>query len=168
MGHSSPIGKVCIVGDLEKAFLHSALHEADLNVSCFLWLNPQGEIDVYRYRKVFFGAKSSPFLLQVVLKHYLEGSKSKSEMVSQLLRNLYMADPVNSVENTEKAGECWEDAIRIFKDGGFDLRKLRSNDEDLLREFAGGHVQQFHNVLGVSWDLKSDELLPLVDLDVTA
>jgi len=27
-------------------------------------------------------------------------------------------------------------------------------------------VQQLHKVLGVSWELKSDELLPLVDLEV--
>lgn len=27
-----------------------------------------------------------------------------------------------------------------------------------------GQVQQFHKVLGVSWDFKSDELLPLVDV----
>ena len=78
-----------------------------------------------------------------------------------------MDDPVNCVENSEKAREFWQEAIRIFKDGGFNLQKFRSNGEDLLREFAGGHVQQFHNVLGVTWDLKSDELLPLVDLDVT-
>ena len=139
------IGKVGIVGDLEKAFLQLSLHEEDRNVCCFLWLNPQGEIDVYRYRKVFFGAKSSPFLLQVVLKHHLEGSISESEMASQLLRNLYMDDPVNSVENSEKAREFWQEAIRIFKDGGFNLRKFRSNDEALLREFADGQVQQLNN-----------------------
>ena len=161
------IGQVGIVGDLEKAFLQLSLHEEDRNVCCFLWLNPQGEMDVYRYRKVFFGAKSSPFLLQVVLKHHLEGFISKSEMASQLLRNLYMDDPVNSMENTEKAREFWQEAVSIFNDGGFKLRKFRSNDEDLLREFADGQVQQFHKVLGVSWDLKSDELLPLVDLDDT-
>lgn len=107
---------------------------------------------MYRYRKVFFGAKSSPLLLQVNLKHHLEGSISKSEMASQLLRNLYMDDPENSVENTEKAREFWQEAIHIFKDGGFNLRKFQSNDEDLLREFAGGQVQQFHKVLGISWD----------------
>ena len=67
------IGEVGIVGGLEKAFLQLSLHEEDRNVCCLLWLNPQGEVDVYRYRKVFFGAKSSPFPLQVVLKHHLEG-----------------------------------------------------------------------------------------------
>ncbi|XP_078355162.1 uncharacterized protein LOC144639738 [Oculina patagonica] len=159
------VGKVGVVGDLEKAFLQLSLREEDRNVCCFLWLNLQGEIEVYRYKKVFFGAKSSPFLLQVVLKQHLEGFINESEMASQLLRNLYMDDPVNSMENTEKAREFWHEAVRIFKDGGFNLRKFRSNDENLLHEFSDSQVQQLHKVLGVSWDLKSDELLPLVDLE---
>ena len=159
------IGKVGVVGDLEKAFLQLTLEEKDRNVCCFLWLNPQGDIEEYRYRKVIFGAKSSPFLLQAVLKYHLEGFVGKSDIASQLLRNLYMDDPVNSVENTEKAREFWHEAVTIFKDGGFNLRNFRSNDEDLLREIADGQVQQLHKVLGVSWDLKSDELLPLAGVD---
>ena len=76
----------------------------------------QGEIEVYRYKKVFFGAKSSPFLLQVVLKQHLESFISESEMASQLLCNLYMDDPENSMEDTEKAREFWHEAVCIFKD----------------------------------------------------
>ena len=52
------------------------------------------------------------------------------------------------MENTEKAREFWHEAVNIFKDGGFNLRKFRSNDEVLLREIADGQVQQFHKVLG--------------------
>lgn len=102
------------------------------NVCLFLWLNPQGDIEVYSYKKVFFGAKSSQLLLQVVLKQHLESFINESEMASQLLRNLCMDDPVNSMVTTEKAREFWHEAVRIFQDGGFNLRKFRSNDEDLL------------------------------------
>ncbi|KAK2558785.1 hypothetical protein P5673_019000 [Acropora cervicornis] len=105
-----------------------------------------GKIEEYRYRKVIFGAKSLPFLLQAVLKYHLEGFVGKSKMADQLLCNLYMDDPVNSVENTEKAREFWYEAVNIFKDGGFNLRKFRSNDEILLREIADGQVQQFQKI----------------------
>ena len=47
------IGKVGFVGDLEKAFLQLSLHDEDRNVCCFLWLNPQGEIEVNRYKNGF-------------------------------------------------------------------------------------------------------------------
>ena len=112
------------MGDLEKAFLQLTLEEKDGKVCCFLWLNPQGDIEEYRYRKVIFGAKSSPFLLQAVLKYHLEGFVGKTEIASQLLRNLHMDDPVNFVENTEKAKEFWHEAVTIFKDGGFNLGKF--------------------------------------------
>ena len=134
------IGKVGVMGDLEKAFLQLTLEEKGRNVCCFLWLNPQGDIQEYGYRKVIFGAKSSPFLLQAVLKYHLEGFVGKSEIASQLLRNLYMDDPVNSVENPEKTREFWHEAVTIFKEGGFNLWKFRSNGEDLLREIADSQV----------------------------
>ena len=35
---------------------------------------------------VIFGAKSSPFILQAVLKYHLEGFVGKSEIAAQLLR----------------------------------------------------------------------------------
>ena len=100
-------------------------------VSC--GLNLQGEVEEYRYGKVMFGAESTPFLLQAVLNCHLEGFVIKYEIVAQPLRNLYMDDPVNSVEHTDKAREFWHEAVNIFTDGGFNLRKFRSNNEVLLR-----------------------------------
>lgn len=71
---------------------------------------------------------------------------------------------MNSLENSEKARKFWQEARRIFKEGGFNLQKFRSNDQDLLREFADGQVQRHHKVLVVSWDLNSDDLLPLANV----
>ena len=71
---------------LEKAFLQLTLKAKDFNGCCFLCLNPQGEIEEHRYRKVIFGAKSSPFILQAVLKYHLEGFVGKSKIAAQLLR----------------------------------------------------------------------------------
>ena len=44
-------------------------------------------------------------------------------------------------------------------------RRFRSNDEVLLREIADDPVHRFYKVLGVSWDLKSHELLLLAGVD---
>ena len=71
---------------------------------------------------------------------------------------------MNSLEDCEKAREFWQEARQIFKEGGFNLQKFQSNDRDLMREFADGQVQRLHKVLGVSWDLNSDDLLPLADV----
>ena len=58
-----------------KAFLHATLKEADRDFKHFLWLseplNPYSEFVVYRFRRVLFGAVSSPFMLFATLHHYL-------------------------------------------------------------------------------------------------
>ena len=58
-----------------------------------------------------------------------------------------MDDPVNSMENTEKAREFWHEAVHIFKDGGFNLRKFRSRDRDLLREFQTAKYNSYTKYL---------------------
>ena len=50
------------------------------------------------------------------------------------------------MDDTEEAREFWHEAVNIFNDSGFNLRKFRSNDEVLLREIGDGQVQQFHKV----------------------
>ena len=61
------------MGHLEKAFLQLTLEAKDFNGCCFLCLTPQREIEEHRYRKVIFGAKSSPLILQAVLKYPFRG-----------------------------------------------------------------------------------------------
>ena len=61
--------------DIEKAFLHVTLKEADKDFTCFLWLseplNPNSEFVVYQCRRVLFGAVSLPFMLFATLHHHL-------------------------------------------------------------------------------------------------
>ena len=83
-----------------------------------------------------------------MLKQHLESFIHESEMASQLLyNNLYMDDPVNSMENTEKAREFWHEAVCIFKDGGFNLWKFQPNDKDLLREFQTAKYNSYTKYL---------------------
>ena len=59
--------------DIEKAFLHVTLNEADHDYTRFLWLsdptNPESDIIVYRCRAVLFGSVSSPFMVNAAI-HY--------------------------------------------------------------------------------------------------
>jgi len=61
--------------DIEKAFLHIALHEKDRNFTRFLWLsdpcNPNSEFTIYHFRTVLFGSVSSPFMLFTTLNYHL-------------------------------------------------------------------------------------------------
>ncbi|XP_048590376.1 uncharacterized protein LOC125573710 [Nematostella vectensis] len=64
---------IAISTDIEKAFLHARLSEADRDMTRFLWLSdpscPESEFQTYRFKSVLFGSASSPFMLNAVLQN---------------------------------------------------------------------------------------------------
>ena len=84
-----PIG---ICTDIEKAFLHISLHEADRDFTKFLWLSdpkdPESEFITYRFKVVLFGAVCSPFMLNAALHCHL--SQYSSSTAKDMLSNLYV------------------------------------------------------------------------------
>jgi len=89
--------------DIEKAFLHIALHEKDQNFTRFLWLsdlcNPNSESTIYHFRMVLFGSVSSPFMLFATLNYHLLQHDTHSSHNRQ--HNLYVDNVVTGC-NTEK------------------------------------------------------------------
>ena len=144
------IGRIALVGDLEKAFLQIFLREKDHTVCCFFWRHTSGDIVTYHLTGVFFGAKSSPFLLQAVLKYHLENKVKHKDVASDLLWNLYVDDTVNSVDDDSQAENFWTTAVNIFHQGGFNLRKFQSNSQNLKIEKEEVTTRK---VLGVLWHI---------------
>ena len=57
--------KICLIGDIEKAFLNIGVTEDDRNCLRFLWISDikadKPQLQVYRYNTAVFGVNSSPF-----------------------------------------------------------------------------------------------------------
>ena len=66
---------VVLIGDIEKAFLNIEVNPADRDYLRFLWVDnihsADKEIVTYRFNRVVFGVKSSPFLLNAVLQYHV-------------------------------------------------------------------------------------------------
>ena len=66
--------------DIEKAFLHVRLHEADRNFTSFLWPlqpgNPDSILQVFCFTSVPFGTASSPFMLHSTIDLHLRKYQS--------------------------------------------------------------------------------------------
>jgi len=87
------VHKYAITTDIEKAFLHVNLHQADGDATRFYWLSntddPENEFIVYQLKSVMFGTTSSPFILSATLNKHL--TQSTDQVSMDMLRNLRVA-----------------------------------------------------------------------------
>jgi hypothetical protein len=111
--------RVAITSDVEKAFLQVALQKHDREVTRFLWLkDPQkriapANIITYRFRRVFFGAVSSPFLLAATIIHHLQ--MVDSPIARDILSNVYVDNVIGTRTTTQDAVKYYDEAKAMFK-----------------------------------------------------
>ena len=156
---------VALVADVEKAFHQISIEECDRDMLRFLWYktgtsNP--DLVHFRFCRVPFGLKSSPAILNSVIQKHLAGYKESHPDVSRILADsFYVDDFVGGVASLQQGEEVYRKAQRIMKEGGFNLRKWRTNLQDLQTimtresEQPSNHIVK---VLGINWDTYSDSL----------
>ncbi|XP_046862841.1 uncharacterized protein LOC124456439 [Xenia sp. Carnegie-2017] len=177
--------RIVLIADIEKAFLNIEVHERDRDSLRFLWvddvLRNNLNLVVYRFCRVVFGVNSSPFLLNSTLRHhiskYLQCDREFSE---KLLKSFYVDDLASGESSTERAYQLYRKANERMNEGGFKLRKWRTNDsalrsqiEDDVRDVESSCVDeqtyakttlaqvqgQFGKVLGLEWDSVGDVII---------
>ncbi len=132
---------VALVGDIEKAFLNIEIHPEDRDCLRFLWVKDihaqDPEIVVLRFQRVVFGCNSSPFLLNAVLRHHINKyAEQDPEFVEKLLGGFFVDDLVTGGKNTKDALNLYGKAKERMKEGGFSLRKWKTNDRVLADKIA--------------------------------
>jgi len=149
--------------DIEKAFLHVYLDEADRDSTRFLWLSDHTDehssFVTYRFRVVLFGATSSPFMLNAALTFHL--AKYDSPVSKDLLSNLYVDNVLSGCATEQAALEYYSESRALLGSAGFNLRSWSSNCTRLQALASEQQVSESSNpvkVLGVYWDTDSDQL----------
>ncbi len=125
-----------LVGDIEKAFLNIEVHPTDWDCLRFLWFDDinakESELLVYRFNRVVFGVNSSPFLLNAVLQYHIQTYKEQDpEFVSKLCEGFYVDDLVTGADSRGEGFKLYEKAKERMLEGGFRLRKWKTNDKVL-------------------------------------
>ena len=134
-----------------------------------------------------FGVTASPFLLNATLRHHLElHSETYGELVSKVLRSIYVDDIVTGSHSENEAYQLHTGARMLLKSGAFNLRRFLSNSRRLqikideedssncsntatlndstktFTQMTLGGTQKFHGnehkVLGVTWNVSSDQI----------
>ena len=130
--------RVGVIADIEKAFLMISVNSQDRDVLRFLWVDDIAKdnptIIARRFARVVFGVNASPFLLNATLNHHISKYESVDpEFVSKLLKSLYVDDLTSGGNNVFDAFELYQKAKSRLKDGGFNLRKWKSNSRELMK-----------------------------------
>ena len=131
---------VALTADIAKAFLQIEIDESDRDYLRFLWFDdirkPDPEIIQMRYTRLLFGLTCSPAILGETIRHHVAKYQAKSPKVASILNQLYADDLSCGVNDAEEAFEIYRQSKEIMSEGGFNLRKWKSNDKALLQKIS--------------------------------
>ena len=131
--------RIAIVGDIEKAFLNVEVDPKDRDCLRFIWITdlttPEPSIEVYRFNRVVFGVNCSPFLLNAVLRYHLNKyAEEEPDFTTKMSSSFYVDDLVSGAADVESGIKLYEKAKLRMKEGGFNLRKWKTNNLELEAE----------------------------------
>ncbi len=89
-----------LTADVSKAFLQISLKDEDKDAHRFFWKS-DGRTRVMRFKRVTFGIKSSPFLLNATIQYHLK-NRASTRVVPELLENLYVDDLLSGANSTKE------------------------------------------------------------------
>ena len=137
---------MAFIADIEKAFLQIELHPNVRDATRFLWLKdinkPATDTDnvrAYRFKRVLFGATSSPFRLIATIQYHL--IKVNTWIATDLINSMYMDNVVTGA--------------------GMNLREWNSSSPNLnikAKEDKCATKNPQTKVLGLKWDATLDTL----------
>ena len=158
------IKKIGLVSDIEKTFLQVGLHEADRDVTRFLWLKDiqkpvsKDSLQVCKFKRLPFGIISTPFLLGATIKHHLV--KENSATAKNIENDFSIDNLITGADNEKDAVRLYQDAKRLFEDVSMNLREWLTNSPKVNNQIKSKDQieERVTKVLGLVWNTNADEL----------
>ncbi|KFD61475.1 hypothetical protein M514_26371 [Trichuris suis] len=122
--------RIGIQADVQKMFVQIRLREEDRDMVRFLWRNLEvdREPTIYRFKRVCFGLKCSPFLAVAAIRHHaLLNGETFAKAATEILDNMHIDDLVTSYDSAKDATTRHHDLVELMQQGGFTLTKWASN-----------------------------------------
>ena len=160
-------GKYAMIADIEKAFLQIEVDPDDRNAFKFWWRDESGQLTIRRFKVVPFGTSISPYLLFIVLTHLFATMKNKyPEVVSVVKDRMYVDDVIIAFQNItpEELNKFRTMSAEMFSEVSMNLRKFRTNHQQLDELWAGPDRSAIAKVLGHAWTVLSDTFGPSIDI----
>lgn len=112
--------------------------------------------------RVQSGSTSSPFLLVATIHHHFDNACKNKALASILKRAFYVDDLLVVADIFEENLSVYERSKAIMRDAGMNLRKWKTNKQQLQNIFDNQEEQvecasvESTSVLGMQWDAQTD------------
>ncbi|XP_062541826.1 uncharacterized protein LOC134209815 [Armigeres subalbatus] len=158
--------KFAFVADIKEMFHQILIRRVDQDSQRFFFRGMDRSMppDVYVMMVMIFGAVSSPSMAQFIKNFNAKELEEVFPGVERaVLKQHYVDDFFDCADTEEDAVELVQRVIKVHKHGGFKLTKFLSNSEVILnsldRESIAENDTGTTSVLGIVWDLRSDEFV---------
>ena len=173
---------IAVTADIEAMLCQVRVAPSDKDALRFYWW-PNGDLDripeIYRMTVHLFGAKSSPSCATFCLRQTAEkfGKYFDPCVAAIELNNFYVDDCLFSIETEEVAISIVNNLRSLLLKGGYKLTKRLSTSSQVMQAIPDEEKSKSvrnaippsvplscHRILGVSWDVKTDEFYVSVEL----
>ncbi|KAH7699829.1 Pao retrotransposon peptidase family protein, partial [Aphelenchoides avenae] len=156
------LSQLLLIADIAKAFHQVSLHPDDRSACAFLWLkDPLKEptddnLIYYRFRRVPFGLKPSPFLLGATIEMHL--NKIGTPLAKEIWSSCYVDNVILGADTLEEALEKYHLSKEYFASAKMILRQFASNCSQFNAQLPPEDAAELRNLmnLGYEWDVASD------------
>ncbi|PIC31055.1 hypothetical protein B9Z55_022095 [Caenorhabditis nigoni] len=153
-----------VTGDIAKAFHQVALQEKDRNVTRFLWVQditkpPVGEnLIEYRFTKIPFGLRPSPYLLAAYIRHFL--LESKDTIAHEIERNIYVDNLMVTTDSADEVPCKIAQLKEQFRKMQMHVREIASNNLQAIDKLPAEDKNDTYTVkfLGYQWNTEMDTI----------
>ena len=156
------------VGDIARAFHQIRLQEKDRNATKWLWIKdinkpPSGDNLVeFRFTRIPFGMKCSPFLLAATIRHYL--LLAATILSKEIEQNLYVDNLMISTNNPDEVLPKVLAVQKQFREMGMHVREIATNHQPTMQEIPEADRAESNRVkfLGYIWNIETDTITILI------
>lgn len=151
--------RVAIVGDIAKMYNTVKISETDQHTHRFVWRDMKTckRPDHYVLTTVTFGDRPSGAIAMMALRRTAEMSSSDSKAAKMIIKNSYVDDILQSVQNPSEAKSIIQETEEILDVGGFKIKHwITSGDKETMREVNILDTKK-EKILGLNWKPEEDK-----------
>ena len=165
--------RVALTGDIQKMYREILLAPTDQQYHRFLWRAQLDQpVKEHCMNRVTFGVASSPYLaVQTLQQTAADFGQGSPGTVYHIHHSFYVDDLLGGADTVKGAVALQREITHVLTQGGFSLRKFRSNSAKVLKaipaelvepmptkELVDCHSGAYPKALGVKWDSVKDTM----------